>query len=74
MAVAAVAVSALALSACASGGESTPAESTSGDAAEGFGTLAVQLSWIKNEEFAGDFFAMENGYYEEAILSWAQAA
>ena len=66
MAVAAVAVSALALSACASGGESTPAESTSGDAAEGFGTLAVQLSWIKNEEFAGDFFAMENGYYTEA--------
>jgi len=65
MAVAAVAVSALALSACASGG-STPAESSSGDAAEGFGTLAVQLSWIKNEEFAGDFFAMENGYYTDA--------
>ncbi len=28
-----------------------------------YGTIKVQLSWIKNYEFAGEFFATENGYY-----------
>lgn len=63
-AVAAATLSAVVLSACAGG--SAPAESASSDAEAGFGELKVQLSWIKNEEFAGDFFALENGYYEEA--------
>lgn len=31
-----------------------------------FGDITVQLSWIKNAEFAGEFFAEENGYYEDA--------
>src|SRR3546814_2948511 len=55
-ALAGVALSALALTACATGGGSsseTPAEG--GD--EGFGDLTLQLSWILNEEFAGEYFA-----------------
>ncbi|MFM1846893.1 MAG: hypothetical protein RL417_367 [Pseudomonadota bacterium] len=28
--------------------------------------LSVQLSWIKNSEFAGEYFADTNGYYAEA--------
>ncbi|WP_309067654.1 ABC transporter substrate-binding protein [Microbacterium sp.] len=54
---------ALALSACAS---------TSAPAAEGeeesasHGSITVQQSWIKNEEFAGEFYATSKGYYEEA--------
>jgi ABC-type nitrate/sulfonate/bicarbonate transport system substrate-binding protein len=31
-----------------------------------YGELNLQLSWIKNEEFAGEFLADANGYYEEA--------
>ncbi|GAB3075580.1 ABC transporter substrate-binding protein [Nocardioides zeae] len=36
----------------------------SGD--DGFGEISVQYSWIKNEEFAGEFYAYENGYYDDA--------
>ena len=32
----------------------------------GFGDLTVQLSWIKNEEFAGEFFADSEGFYTDA--------
>src|SRR3546814_13429039 len=67
-ALAGVALSALALTACATGGGSsseTPAEG--GD--EGFGDLTLQLSWILNEEFAGEYFADSEGYYEEAGFS-----
>lgn len=68
-AVAAIAAATLVLSACA--GSSTPADTTSTEAGAdaSYGDLAVQLSWIKNEEFAGDFFALENGYYEEVGFS-----
>jgi ABC-type nitrate/sulfonate/bicarbonate transport system substrate-binding protein len=51
---ASLAVAALALTGCA------PAEKAD------FGELNVQLSWIKNSEFAGEFFAVENGYYTDA--------
>lgn len=45
--------------------------SSAGAAAEGgdLGTLKVQLSWIKNEEFSGEFFADSNGYYTDAGFS-----
>ncbi|WP_127794590.1 ABC transporter substrate-binding protein [Agromyces sp. LHK192] len=56
------AVAALALSACASGGSQPAAEG--GEAS--LGEISVQYSWIKNEEFAGEFYAYENGYYDEA--------
>lgn len=65
-AFATAALAALALSACASASGSTTAASDG--AGEGFGDLTVQLSWIKNEEFAGEFFADSQGYYTEAGL------
>lgn len=51
----------LALAACGSD------DSSGGGGAEGedHGEISVQYSWIKNEEFAGEFYAYENGYYEE---------
>lgn len=55
--------SVLVLAGCASGGPA-PA-STAGDEAS-YGEISVQYSWIKNEEFAGEFYAYENGYYDEA--------
>lgn len=59
-AVAATALTGLALSACAS---ATPAD-TADD--EGYGDLTLQLSWIKNEEFAGEYIADSEGYFDEA--------
>ncbi|MFT4285424.1 MAG: ABC transporter substrate-binding protein [Protaetiibacter sp.] len=65
-AVAASALTALALAACASG--DTP-ESGDDGASASYGEISVQYSWIKNEEFAGEFYAYENGYYDEAGFS-----
>lgn len=59
-AVAATALTGLALSACAS---ATPADTAD---AEGYGDLTLQLSWIKNEEFAGEYIADSEGYFDEA--------
>ncbi|WP_297081918.1 ABC transporter substrate-binding protein [uncultured Demequina sp.] len=73
-AVAVAAAAALTLSACSSGDDpadeptddgSTETEETE-EAMESFGDITVQLSWIKNEEFAGEFFADSMGYYTEA--------
>ncbi len=58
----------LVLAACGSedaGGEDV-ASSGEAAAAADHGDITVQLSWIKNAEFAGEFFADANGYYEEA--------
>ncbi|GGG41743.1 hypothetical protein GCM10011374_00110 [Kocuria dechangensis] len=52
----------LALTAC--GG--TAGTASSGPEASGHGTLDVNLSWIKNAEFAGEYFADSKGYYTEA--------
>jgi ABC-type nitrate/sulfonate/bicarbonate transport system substrate-binding protein len=62
---AAVLASALVLSGCASSGSAPAASGDAGEAAS-FGDISVQYSWIKNEEFAGEFYAYENGYYDEA--------
>jgi len=49
------------------GCSSTPAPSPSGSAsAADFGDISVQLSWIKNAEFAGEYYALDNGYYTAA--------
>ena len=64
-AVIGAALAATALAGCASGGDPASAGS-SGDGATGFGDLTVQLSWVKNEEFAGEFFADSEGYYTDA--------
>lgn len=36
------------------------------DGGSGHGTISVQYSWIKNEEFAGEFYAEDEGYYDAA--------
>ncbi|MFW6774224.1 ABC transporter substrate-binding protein [Nocardioides sp. CPCC 205120] len=57
---AAVSATALVLSAC--GGGSEEADAADGD----FGDVTLQLSWVKNAEFAGEFFADAEGYYADA--------
>ncbi|TNC20456.1 ABC transporter substrate-binding protein [Amycolatopsis alkalitolerans] len=47
------------LSAC---GDGSSASGSGG----GFGDLSIQLSWIKNIEFAGEYFADAKGYYKQA--------
>lgn len=56
-----IAAAALVLSAC--GGSDDEAGGGDGD---GYGDITVQLSWIKNAEFAGEFFADTNGHYTDA--------
>ncbi|GIG28205.1 ABC transporter substrate-binding protein [Cellulomonas marina] len=68
---AAAAVLALALTACSSSDEgdgAAPAADGSSGPAD-LGPLTVQLSWIKNAEFAGEFFADSKGYYTDAGFS-----
>ena len=55
---AALPIVALALSGCASAETETEQGS--------LGDINIQFSWIKNVEFAGEYFADTNGYYEEA--------
>ncbi|MBA8817581.1 ABC-type nitrate/sulfonate/bicarbonate transport system substrate-binding protein [Microbacterium halimionae] len=65
--LAAVAISALALSACSSSSDAGGDASTSSDGDSAMKKdITVQLSWIKNEEFAGEFFADSKGYYTDA--------
>ena len=61
----------LALAACGSddGDDDASAGSGAGDGASDLGDLSVQLSWIKNAEFAGEFMADTNGYYTDAGFS-----
>lgn len=59
------AAAALALSACSSSSSPSPSSSGGAEAAD-YGDISVQYSWIKNEEFAGEFYAYEKGYYDEA--------
>ncbi|NBU22619.1 MAG: ABC transporter substrate-binding protein [Actinobacteria bacterium] len=61
VALAALSAAVLGLTGCAPQAEET--------AAEGYGDLTVQFSWIKNAEFAGEYFADSNGYYSEAGFS-----
>ena len=54
----------LALTLAACGSDDEAGASSSGDS--GFGEIDVQLSWIKNAEFLGEYMADTNGYYEDA--------
>ncbi|MDE0775894.1 ABC transporter substrate-binding protein [Nocardioides sp.] len=56
-------VAALALAGC---GSDDDGDGGSGSGDESFGEISLQYSWIKNEEFAGEFYAYENGYYDDA--------
>lgn len=57
-------VAVLALAGC--GGEDEADATTDGGGDASYGEIDVQYSWIKNEEFSGEFYAYENGYYDEA--------
>ncbi|MGY1829245.1 ABC transporter substrate-binding protein [Geodermatophilus sp. SYSU D01180] len=57
---------ALALGAC--GGSDDPG-GPGGSGEDGLGELSVQLSWIKNAEFLGEYVADTNGYYDDAGFS-----
>jgi ABC-type nitrate/sulfonate/bicarbonate transport system substrate-binding protein len=46
-----------------SGSTASSTASGSASAAKDFGSAAIQLSWIKNIEFAGEYFADAKGYY-----------
>ncbi|QEO09918.1 ABC transporter substrate-binding protein [Protaetiibacter larvae] len=59
-AIAASAATALVLAACAAGDTPEPGEAAS------YGEISVQYSWIKNEEFAGEYYAYDKGFYDEA--------
>lgn len=61
----------LVLAACSSGGSSATAAATSSAASGsgGYGPLAIQLSWTKDVQFAGEYFAVEKGYYKDAGFS-----
>ncbi|CAN5310277.1 ABC transporter substrate-binding protein [soil metagenome] len=71
--LAVVAAASLALAACGSDDEDTTGTGTDsgsdGDSAASYGDITVQLSWIKNAEFAGEFMADTNGYYTDAGFS-----
>ncbi|MEJ5915347.1 ABC transporter substrate-binding protein [Pseudokineococcus sp. 1T1Z-3] len=59
---------ALTLAACGGGSDDGTGSGGDGEAAD-YGTLDLQLSWILNEEFAGEYFADSNGYFAEAGFS-----
>lgn len=57
----------LALSACAGGEPATPdVDNGNGTEGQDFGSLTVQLSWLKNTQFSGLYIAADDGYFEEA--------
>jgi ABC-type nitrate/sulfonate/bicarbonate transport system substrate-binding protein len=68
------AATALALAACGDDSDSSGSSGDSGSedsasADSGLGDLTVQLSWIKNSEFAGEFIADDSGYFSDAGFS-----
>lgn len=58
-----------ALAACGSSAGSAPAGAAATSSGGSFGDIAIQLSWIKNIEFAGEYFATTKGYYAAAGFS-----
>jgi ABC-type nitrate/sulfonate/bicarbonate transport system substrate-binding protein len=59
---------ALVLAACSSGADAETGDDASAGTAD-HGAITVQLSWIKNAEFAGEFFADSKGYFTDAGFS-----
>ncbi|RFA18064.1 ABC transporter substrate-binding protein [Subtercola boreus] len=62
--LAAGAALALALTACSGGSSSTG--TASGSAAVSYGDIDIQLSYLKNTEFAGEYYADSKGYFTDA--------
>jgi ABC-type nitrate/sulfonate/bicarbonate transport system substrate-binding protein len=63
--VAAVAAAGLLLSACSGSGDDAAADGASAGA-ESFDAVSVQLSWLKNQQFAGEYVAVEDDLYTDA--------
>ncbi|MCU1427403.1 MAG: transporter substrate-binding protein [Actinomycetia bacterium] len=58
------------LAACGSSKSSSSSPTTTGASSpKDLGTLAFQLSWIKNVEFAGEYFADSKGFYKKEGFS-----
>jgi ABC-type nitrate/sulfonate/bicarbonate transport system substrate-binding protein len=57
------------LVACGDDDKSESSSSGGSDGTPDYGTLDLQLSWIKNAEFAGHYIADQKGYYKEAGFS-----
>lgn len=57
------------LAACGSDSEGSSSDTTSAGGKADFGTLDYQLSWVKNVEFAGEYIAVEEGYYADGGFS-----
>jgi ABC-type nitrate/sulfonate/bicarbonate transport system substrate-binding protein len=55
----------LGLSACGDD-DTSSSGGGSGSGDSGFGDIEIQLSYIKNIEFAGNYLAVDNGYYTDA--------
>jgi len=68
LALAGAAAASLTLAACG-GGTDAGAAGSDASSSGGYGELNVQLSWILNEEFAGEYFADSKGYFTEAGFS-----
>lgn len=56
-------------SASSSSSSAAAAGTASASGAGSFGSTSIQLSWVKNVEFAGEYFATEKGYYKDAGFS-----
>ena len=57
---------ALAITMAVSGCSTGSASSAAAGGASSYGAASIQLSWIKNSEFMGEFAADSNGYYTAA--------
>jgi ABC-type nitrate/sulfonate/bicarbonate transport system substrate-binding protein len=53
------------LAACGKSSSSANANGSTPDGSK-FGTVAMQLSWLKDIEFSGEYFADSKGYYRDA--------
>lgn len=62
---AAVTAAGLLLSAC-SGSSSDEGTAAAGGGEDSFDAISVQLSWLKNQQFAGEYVAAEDGLYTDA--------
>ena len=59
----------LALAACGGGSSGSAPAAGASAAPASFGDLSMQLSWIENIEFGGEYMADSKGYYTQAGLS-----
>jgi ABC-type nitrate/sulfonate/bicarbonate transport system substrate-binding protein len=57
------------LAACGSDSKKSSGPAPAGKTAPAYGQLTMQLSWIKNVEFAGEYIADTNGYYTQVGFS-----